>query len=395
MSHTFDNTAVAFSYKNNSELKRANFLFSFMASRALTITGIKLVQLSLALQLPVRWLLKNTIFKQFCGGETLEETAGLTRKLGQFNVGTIPDYGIEGKDEEATFDNAVPEFVKAIEFAATHKNVPFISLKITGFARFSLLEKIHAGAALNTQEKDEWERVFKRIDTICWHAAESNVMVLVDAEETWIINPCNDLTEAMMEKYNTKKAIVFNTFQLYCSGTLQFLEESIQKAARLGYVLGAKLVRGAYMEKERLRAREKNYPDPIQPDKAATDRDFDNAVDLCLQNLDKLAVFIGSHNEQSNAKAVAVMHRLNIPHNHSHVYFSQLLGMSDHISFNLAAENYNVSKYVPYGPVKDVIPYLLRRAMENTSVGGQTSRELSLIRMEMNRRKIAHNQPIH
>ncbi len=389
MTHSFDNTEVAFKSKGNNELKRANFLFSFMSSAVLTKIGIKLVQLSLFAHLPVKWLLKETIFRQFCGGETLGETEELTKRLGQYNVGTILDYGIEGKDDEATFDSAVPEFQKAIRFAASHPHVPFISLKITGFSRCALLEKLHDGIILTATEQNEWQRVFDRIDAICGCAAQHKVMVLVDAEETWIINPCNELIEAMMERYNKTAPVVFNTFQLYCTGSLPFLRTSIRKAQKLGYVLGAKLVRGAYMEKERARAAEKGYPDPIQPDKASTDRDFDEAVELCLQDLDKLAVFIGTHNELSNLKAIEVMERLNIPHDHKNVYFSQLLGMSDNISFNLAANNYNVSKYVPYGPVKDVIPYLMRRAQENTSVGGQTSRELLLIRAEMNRRKNA------
>ncbi len=387
MIDSFNDTSTAFRYKSNEELNRANFLFSFMASPLLTGVGIKAVKFSLALHLPVKWLLKKTIFRQFCGGETLEETSGLTGKLGQYSVGTILDYGIEGKDDEATFDRAVPEFLKAIDFAGGNRHIPFISLKITGFARFALLEKLNNGAQASNDEQAEWQRVYTRIDSICSQATAKNVMVLIDAEETWIINPCNELTEAMMEKYNKDKVIVFNTYQLYCSGTLPFLEESIVKAKSRGYLLGAKLVRGAYMEKERLRAAKMGYPDPIQPDKAATDRDFDKAVELCLNNLDALAVFIGSHNEDSNLKAIAHMERLRIAHGNRRVYFSQLLGMSDHISFNLAAEHYNVSKYMPYGPVEDVVPYLMRRAQENTSVAGQTSRELALIRTEKNQRK--------
>jgi proline dehydrogenase len=361
-----------------------------MASPLLTNIGIKAVHLSLAMHLPIKWLLKNTIFRQFCGGETLEETSGLVDKLGKHNVDTILDYGIEGKDDEVTFDKAVPEFIKAIRFAAVHQHVPFISLKITGFARFALLEKIHTGDVLNSSEREEWQRVKQRIDGICGNAAKYGAMILVDAEETWIIDPCNELTEAMMEKYNKGKVVVFNTYQLYCSGTLAFLRESIYKAQKAGYLLGAKLVRGAYIEKERKRAIEYGYPDPIQPDKVATDRDFDTAVELCLHHLDTLAVFIGSHNETSNLKAIAIMEHLKIPHNDKRIYFSQLLGMSDHISFNLAADNYNVSKYVPYGPVKDVIPYLMRRAQENTSVSGQTSRELELIKKEITRRALTN-----
>ncbi len=388
MKPEFDNTEIAFRYRTNKELKKAHFLFSFMASPMLTKLGIGAAQLSMKWHLPVKGLLKSTIFSQFCGGETLEEMAATSGNISKYNVDTILDYGVEGKESDAEFDKAVPEFVKAINYAASQKHIPFISLKVTGFARFGLLEKMNSKQALSNEEQAEWGRVASRIDEICGAAAARNVMVLIDAEETWIIDPCNQLAEAMMEKYNKKQVVVFNTYQFYCHGTLPFLKYSIEEAAKKGYLLGAKLVRGAYMEKERARAAAMKYEDPIQPDKASTDRDFDAGVLLCLNNLDKLAVFIGTHNEKSCAAAVEYMEQNGIEPKNPRVFFSQLYGMSDNISFNIANAGYHVSKYLPYGPVKDVIPYLMRRAQENTSVAGQTSRELLLIQKEMKRRRL-------
>lgn len=389
MKPDFDNTEIAFRYRTDKEMKRAHFLFSCMSSPVVTKMGIGAVRLAMKMHLPIKGILKDTLFRHFCGGETLEQTAQASDTISRYKVDTILDYGVEGKESDVEFDRAVPEFVKAVHYASSHDHIPFISLKITGFARFALLEKIHSGATLTKEESDEWARVYRRIDEICKAAAEKEVMVLVDAEETWIIEPCNQLTEAMMEKYNKVRAIVFNTYQFYSHGTLEFLKYAVDQAAQKKYILGAKLVRGAYMEKERERARQMGYQDPIQPDKQSTDRDFDAGVLLCLQNLDKLAVFIGTHNEKSCAEAVKYMEAHNIPANHPGVFFSQLYGMSDNISFNLANSGYRVSKYLPYGPVKDVIPYLMRRAEENTSVAGQTGRELAMIGGEIKRRKQA------
>jgi proline dehydrogenase len=383
----FDNTEVAFEYKTNADLRQAQFLFSSMSSPLITKVGLGLTQWSIKLGLPVRGLIKATIFKQFCGGESMEEAAQTAAIMEKYNVGVIMDYGVEGKEEEREFDKAVPEFIKAIRYAASKKNIPFISLKITGFARFQLMEKVHEKALLSEAEQAEWNRVGERIERICATAAEEGVMVLVDAEETWIQDAVNQWVDAMMEKHNRNEAIIFNTFQLYCHGTLPYLKEACDIAASKGYILGAKLVRGAYMEKERARAVRLNYPSPIQPDKESTDKDYDEAVIYCLERLDKVAVFIGTHNEKSCLIAAKYMDAHNIPHNHRRVYFSQLFGMSDNISFNLAHEGYNVAKYLPYGPVKDVIPYLMRRAQENTSVAGQTGRELGLINKELQRRK--------
>ncbi len=385
----FDNTGIAFKYRSDKDLKKARFLFSSMGSPVLTKLGMLATKCAMALHLPIKGLIKNTIFNQFCGGETMEEAADTAAVLGKYNIGIILDYGVEGKETEYDFDKSVPEFIKAIHYASTQKNIPFISLKVTGFSRFALLEKRHAGQALSADETAEWQRVYKRIDDICHAAAEKKVMVLVDAEETWIQGPVNELTEAMMEKFNIKEAFIFNTFQFYCHGSLPYLKTSIETATKKGFILGAKLVRGAYMEKERARATKMAYPDPIQPDKASTDRDYDAAVAYCLERIDKLSLFIGTHNEKSCLDAVKYMQAHNIPADTRRVYFSQLYGMSDNISFNLAHAGYHVAKYLPYGPVKDVIPYLMRRAEENTSVAGQTGRELSLINKELKRRKSA------
>ncbi len=384
----FNNTEIAFKYRSNPEMKRAAFLFSCLGSPALTGLGIKMTKAALSMQLPIKGLIKKTLFKQFCGGETLAEAADTANRIGDYNVNTILDYGVEGKESEEDFDKAVPEFIKAINYAASQEHIPFISLKVTGFARFALLEKINSGTTLTQNEELEWQRVHNRIDEICGAAHSKNIMVLIDAEETWIVEGVNQLTERMMEKYNTKEAIIFNTYQMYCHGTLPYLIDNIKTAAAKAYILGAKLVRGAYMEKERERAKIMGYADPIQPNKAATDRDYDEAAYVCLQNLDKLSLFLGTHNENSCLKVVNYMIDNNITPNTNRVYISQLFGMSDNISFNLAAQKFNVAKYLPYGPVKDVVPYLMRRAEENTSVAGQTSREMGLIEKENKRRGI-------
>ncbi len=385
---SFDNTEVAFRYRNNKELKRAHFLFSSISSPFISGIGMKLTQWAMKWHLPVKGLIKNSIFRQFCGGETITEAAATAALLERYKVDIALDYGVEGKQEEEEFDHAVPEFIKAIEYAATQKNIPFIPIKITGFGRFALLEKLHDSIGLNEAEMAEWERIKKRIDQICNAAARCRSMILIDAEESWIQIPVDDLADAMMEKYNRDRIVVFNTFQMYRHDRLAFLKASHQKAMAGRYLLGAKLVRGAYMEKERSRAQTRGYASPIQEDKDSTDRDYDLAVGYCMDHLETLAVFIGTHNERSCLKAAEIMQSRRLPAGHDHVFFSQLYGMSDNITFNLADAGYHASKYLPYGPVEDVVPYLMRRAQENTSVAGQTGRELSLIRKEIKRRGI-------
>ena len=383
----FNDTEIAFKHQSNQALRQAHFLFSAMGNPLLTKLGIMATQWAFKLHLPIQPLIKSTIFKQFCGGETMQEAAQTAQMLHKYGVGIILDYGVEGKDSETAFDAAVPEFIKAIEYAATQANIPFISAKITGFARFALLEKINNKETLNPSEEAEWHRIIQRMHQICQHAKANNIMLLIDAEESWIQQPVDDITDLMMATYNTEKVIVFNTFQMYRHDRLEFLKVSHQKALAGNYKLGAKLVRGAYMEKERARAASMGYPSPIQVDKAATDADFDAGVEFCLEHLDNIALIVASHNEASNLKCAQMMQDKGLPNNHPRIHFSQLYGMSDHISFNMASEGYQVSKYLPFGPLHDVIPYLMRRAQENSSVNGQTNRELLLIRQEIARRK--------
>lgn len=398
---SFDNTEYAFAYKTDQELKKANFLFSSMGYQSLVKLGTRFTPWAIRVGLPVKGLIRNTIFKQFVGGETLEETARVANRLEQFGVQVILDYGVEGKEGEENFDHACDEFIRVINYAATQHNMPFMSIKVTGFARFALLEKLDAAATgksgyegqvhtevLNEEEKAEWQRVVNRMHRIISTAAAKNIGVLVDAEETWIQDPVDALTMQMMELYNLEKVTVYNTIQLYRHDRLAFLENSFEQAVQKRFTLGAKLVRGAYMEKERKRAEEMSYPSPIQPSKEASDRDYNAAVEFCIQHLDKIALIVASHNEYSNLRAVELLDQKGLPHNHPHIHFSQLYGMSDNITFNLAKAGLSVSKYLPFGPIDDVIPYLMRRAQENSSVAGQTGRELGLIRKELKRRKI-------
>ena len=394
----FDNTANAFRYRSNADLKRAKVLFSTMGSPALTRIGMGLTKTAMGLGLPVKGLIKSTIYRQFCGGETIEEAARTAAALTPFGVGVALDYGVEGASTEEAFDAAVPEFVRAVKFAASQPAVPFIAVKVTGFARFGLLEELHERskavtdrtpiAEISSDKVQEWQRVERRIRTICEAAAGGDIRVLIDAEESWIQQPIDDLVNALMETFNKERPVVYNTFQHYRHDRLTFLQASEARAKEKGYILGAKLVRGAYMEKERRRAEALGYLSPIQPDKAAADRDYDLAARFCLERLDHVAPFIGTHNEHSCAEAVRYMEEHSIAPAHPFVHFSQLYGMSDNITFNLAAAGYNAVKYLPYGPVKDVIPYLMRRAQENTSVAGQTGRELGLINKEMRRRRL-------
>lgn len=393
MNLSFENTENAFAHLSDQDLKSARFLFKSMSYPWLVQMGTRFTPFIMKTGLPVHGLIKKTIFKQFVGGETLEETAGVGKTLSQFGVKVILDYGVEGKEGEEAFDIATEEFMRVIDYAATQINIPFISIKVTGLARFGLLQtlneapRLRSGIHDNEVEKSEWESVRARMYSICELAAEKNIGVLIDAEESWIQDPVDRLCIEMMQHFNKEKAVVFNTIQLYRHDRLAFLKMSHSICKQQGILLGVKLVRGAYMEKERERAAMHGYDSPIQPDKLATDRDFDAAVDYCLQNIDTISVVIASHNESSNMRAAATMQEKGISKEHPHVHFSQLYGMSDHITFNMAKEGFQVSKYLPFGPIRDVIPYLMRRAQENSSVSGQTGRELSLLNKEMARRK--------
>lgn len=393
MDISFDNIENAFAYKTDKELKIARFLFSSMGFQWVVNAGVRLTPFAMKTGLPVRGLIRKTIFKQFVGGETLEETGVIGDTLQKFGVQVILDYGVEGKEGEANFEHAAEEFIKVINYAASRTSIPFVSVKVTGFARFKLLERLHEAPRLrsgihdNEAETDEWQRVKDRMHRICSVAAEKNIGVLVDAEESWIQDPVDRLTIEMMEIFNKEKPIVYNTIQLYRHDRLDFLKLSHRIAQQQQFKLGVKLVRGAYMEKERSRAASRGVLSPIQPDKQSTDRDFDAAVNFSLTNIENIACIVATHNEKSNLAAVALMEEKGIPFKHAHVHFSQLYGMSDHITFNLAKAGLSVSKYLPFGPITDVIPYLMRRAQENSSVSGQTGRELALIKKELERRK--------
>jgi len=400
---SFDNTEFAFEYKSDKELRKASFLFSSMGRPWLVKIGTRLTPWAIKTGLPVNRLIRDTIFSQFVGGETLEETAVVAKKLKGYNVQVILDYGVEGGDDgENGFDHATEEFIRVIKYAATQSNIPFMSIKITGFARFTLLEKLDDMMHHNTgtlmkrylkavddlpaDEKEEWHRVRRRMMNICETASEKKVNVLVDAEETWIQDPVDALTILMMDAFNKEKPIVYNTIQLYRHDRFKFLKDSWEAAEERKFILGAKLVRGAYMEKERKRAAENNYPSPIQPDKESTDRDYNASLVFSVGHIDRIAVIVASHNEYSNLLTTRLLQEKKLPLDHPHVHFSQLYGMSDNITFNLAHAGCSVSKYLPFGPIKDVIPYLMRRAQENTSVKGQTGRELGLIKKELHRR---------
>ncbi len=393
MNISFDNTQNAFAYKSDKELKRAKFLFSSMGYQWVVDAGVRITPFFMKLGLPIKSLVRNTIFKQFVGGETLEETKAVADVLSRFDVQVILDYGVEGKEGEDSFDNATEEFIKVVEYAALQPNIPFISIKVTGLARFGLLETLHEAPRLRSGihddeiEKEEWERVKDRMYQICSIAAEKNIGVLVDAEESWIQDPVDRLTMEMMEEFNKEKAIVYNTIQLYRHDRFDFLKLSHRIAQQQNFVLGVKLVRGAYMEKERNRAAQRGVKSPIQASKADTDKDYNASVEFCIQHIDKVACIVASHNEASNMLAASLLEKNGLSFNHPHIHFSQLYGMSDHITFNLAKAGFSVSKYLPFGPINDVIPYLMRRAQENSSVSGQTGRELGLINNEIKRRK--------
>lgn len=383
----FDDTAIAFRYKSNSELRKANFIFTVVNHPFISNLATRAVKLGMAWGLPIKGLIRATVFDHFCGGETIEKAEKTLSHLGEFNVKTILDYSVEGEKTEAGFDATTAEILETFDKAKNSALVPFCVFKVTGMADAALLEKIQSGEKLTESEEAAFAKVKDRVDRICAKAFATSIPVLVDAEETWIQKPIDDLAYAMMQKYNQQQAIVFNTYQLYRADMLNNLKEAFHTAAMHNYFLGAKLVRGAYMEKESDRASLLGYANPIHPTKEATDDAFNKALAFCIDNKQRISLVCGSHNEYSNQYLTVLMNKHGMRPNDPRVWFAQLLGMSDNISFNLSKAGYNVAKYVPYGPVESVMPYLLRRASENTSVAGQSSRELSLIRKELARRK--------
>jgi proline dehydrogenase len=386
---SFEDTAVAFAYKSDSDLRKANFIFSLVNHPWMSFLATRFIKVSFKTGLPIEGIVKKTAFHHFCGGESIEKSERVIRLLGEYHVGTILDYSVEGEKSEEGFDITLGEIMRTLEKAHRSKDIPFCVFKVTGLASAELLEKINSKETLTAEESSAYERARSRVNHICEKAFAYGVPVLIDAEETWIQDPIDQIADEMMSIYNRDTAIVYNTYQMYRTTSMDNLLHDYHDAVNGHYVLGAKLVRGAYMEKERKRAEKFGYASPIYPDKSATDEAFNDALEFCVDHIEKIHLMCGSHNDFSNALLTERMAEKKLFPGDRRIWFAQLFGMSDHISFNLAKAGYNVVKYVPYGPVKAVMPYLLRRAQENTSVAGQSSRELGLIRTELNRRKVS------
>ncbi len=387
MDKIFNNTEVAFSLKSDTELDRAYFLFKMIANEPLVRIGTAVTNFALKAHLPVDGLIRATVFDHFCGGINEQDCLSVVDKMYTKGVSSVLDYSVEGKEEEVQFDAALEMTLKTVEFAKERQAIPFAVFKPTGLGRLDLYEKIGAKEALTSDEEIEWNKVKERFEIICKTAHEKNVALLIDAEESWMQDAADDLVEDMMRKYNKEKVIVFNTLQMYRWDRMDYLKALHERANTEGFYIGMKLVRGAYMEKENKRAEEKGYASPICVSKQATDDNYNVAVDYMMKNINRMAIFAGTHNEESSYKLMEMMATNGIAKNDARLWFGQLYGMSDNISYNLAAHGYNVAKYLPFGPVRDVMPYLIRRAEENTSVAGQTSRELNLLKTERERRK--------
>jgi proline dehydrogenase len=383
----FDDTSVAFSYKSDRDLKKADFIFTLVNHPFISKIATTAATVGLTLHLPIKGLIRSTVFDHFCGGENIEQSEKTIQNLARFHVGTILDYSVEGAKTEEGFDSTTKEILSTFDKARGNEALPFCVFKVTGMGAMDLLEKVQNKETLSDSEQAAFQRIRNRVDQLCAKAFSCNVPVLVDAEDSWIQGTIDELAYEMMQKYNQQKAIVFNTFQMYRADMLENLKSAFHQAAMHNYYLGVKMVRGAYMEKEAARAEKMNYPDPIHPSKEATDKAFNKGLSFCIDNKQRIALMCGSHNEYSNLYLTVLMEKHGMKNNDERVWFAQLLGMSDNISFNLAKAGYNVAKYVPYGPVEAVMPYLIRRASENTSVAGQSSRELTLIKKEVKRRK--------
>ena len=385
---SFDNTEVAFRGKSKGDLNRAYWLFKVVSSPAMVRFGKWATNVALRLKFPIKAIIKKTIFRQFCGGESIQESLKASKTLASRNVKTILDYSIEGKTKEEDFDKTVQEIIGTIREGENNKNIPFAVFKVTGICLHDILKKSNDGIEnLSTEEKKDYDKLKERVSIICLEAYNRNVPIFIDAEESWIQNTIDRLAYEMSVKFNQKTAIVYNTVQLYRHDRLVFLKSEIARADKENFKLGVKLVRGAYMEKERARAEEQGYPSPIQPNKDAADKDFNASLKVVIERIDRVSFCAGTHNEESSMLLVKLLKEYGVDSSDPRAYFAQLLGMSDHISFNLADNDLMVAKYVPYGPIKEVLPYLIRRADENTSVTGQTGRELSLIMKERKRRK--------
>jgi proline dehydrogenase len=386
---TFEDTKTAFSYKSDRALLKANFVFTLVNHPVVSALATGAVRLALALRLPVKGLIRTTVFEHFCGGETIEDSKSTVSMLAGFHVGTILDYSVEGEKTRAGFEKTTGEILRTVKLARGNTDIPFCVFKLTGIADSALLEKIQQKTKLTGGEQASYNELKERVGRICQEAADNEVRILIDAEESWLQDPIDQIADEMMKKHNTARPLVFNTYQMYRADMLENLRNDLHDAVKNNYFLGVKLVRGAYMEKEAERAARLGYPNPIYPAKEETDNAFNKALQFCLDNKQRISLMCGSHNEYSNMLLTVLMEKHSIRPDDQRIWFAQLLGMSDHISFNLARLGYNVAKYVPYGPIEAVMPYLIRRAQENTSVAGQSSRELALIRKERQRRKAA------
>lgn len=388
MKKIFDNTDVAFALKSDTELERAYFLFKLIDSQPLVKLGTLVTNFAIKANLPVESLIRATVFDHFCGGVNEQDCLPVVEKMHTKGVGAVLDYSVEGKESEDQFEAALEMTLKTLAFAKNHEAVPFAVFKPTGFGRFHIYQKITEKKPLTITEEEEWNAIVHRFDRVCKQAHEWNVPLLIDAEESWMQDAADELILDMMRKYNRERAIVFNTLQLYRWDRLDYLKKIHQIAEKEGFHIGMKLVRGAYMEKENKRAAEKGYTSPICASKAETDDMYNATVQYMIKNIHCMAIFAGTHNEQSSYLLMQLMEEKGLLKNDPRIYFGQLYGMSDHISYNLAQNGYQVAKYLPFGPVRDVMPYLIRRAEENTSVAGQTSRELMLLKSERKRRKL-------
>ncbi|QOI96200.1 MAG: proline dehydrogenase family protein [Flammeovirgaceae bacterium] len=384
---SFEDTQTAFAYKSDAELRRAHFIFSLVNHPWISALAIGLVKAGLFLRLPVNGIIRKTVFNHFCGGETITQADEVMQVIARFNVRAILDYSVEGEHTEEGFEQTTQETLRTIENAKATTKIPFCVFKVTGLASAALLEKVQLQQSLTAEEQAAFNRVKNRMDRICAKGYEYGIPILIDAEDSWYQDTIDRIVMDLMIKYNREKAIVYNTYQLYRTAGLPNLRNHFHEAVMHNVYFGAKLVRGAYMEKERERAAKMGYTDPIHPNKQATDDAFNEALAFCIDNKQRISLMCGSHNDYSNYYLTVLMEKHSMLNNDPRVWFAQLYGMSDHISFNLAKAGYNVVKYLPYGPVRSVMPYLFRRAEENTSVAGQSSRELMLIRKELSRRK--------
>ena len=385
----FENIKVAFADKSDKDLSRAYLLFKTISNPIISNTLTAFIKVAMWLHLPINWAIKATVYKHFCGGTTIENSQATIEKLWESHIGTILDFSAEGKENEEDFNLAMNETIASIQKAKSESSIPFSVFKPTGLARFALLEKISNNSNLTKEEEIEKTIFEGRIENICQTASDNKVPLFIDAEESWIQDAIDDIAIKMMQKFNKNEAWIFNTLQLYRNDRVDHLEMLFKLATEEKFFVGLKLVRGAYHEQEIERAKEKGYNCPVHTIKENTDIDYNKALTLCIENIDFVSVCAGTHNEESSALLVELLNKHNISKDDKRVYFSQLLGMSDHISYNAAKEGFNVVKYVPYGPVKDVLPYLIRRAEENTSISGQMGRELTNIIEEKKRRRNA------